>query len=30
VKPTLDVQSHADDHLVKIGPVILIVAVFTD
>ena len=27
---TLDVQDHADDHLVQIGPVILIVAAFTD
>src|SRR5271166_426533 len=27
---TLDVQGHADDHLVKIGPVILIVATLTD
>src|ERR1700758_4691208 len=26
----LDVQSHADDHLVKIGPVIFIVTAFTD
>src|SRR4029077_9207663 len=29
-RSALDVQGHADDHLVKIGPVILIVAPFTD
>src|SRR5271165_6298623 len=29
-RSTLDVQGHADDHLVKIGPVILIVATLTD
>src|SRR6516162_6581549 len=29
-RSTLDVQGHADDHLVKIGPVIFIVTAFTD
>src|SRR5215468_6160117 len=29
-RSTLNVQGHADDHLVEIGPVILIVAAFTD
>ena len=29
-RSALDVQGHAHDHLVKIGPVILIVAAFTD
>src|ERR1700746_2998896 len=29
-RSALDVQIHADDHLVKIGPVILIVTAFTD
>src|SRR5271157_1042843 len=29
-RSALDVQGHANDHLVKIGPVILIVAPFTD
>src|SRR6516225_10647777 len=29
-RSTLDVQGHANDHLVEIGPVILIVAAFTD
>src|ERR1700756_1097641 len=29
-RSTLDVQSHANDHLVKIGPVIFTVTAFTD
>src|SRR6516162_5626600 len=29
-RSTLDVQGHADDHLVKIGPVIFTVTAFTD